>query len=487
MVSPLSPPRASSRPHPPPPGAAAAATAAAAPDFPSCLSLIPPYDNSHNAQHPLLSLQLDPSLSILPSELSSYSTILPTTTTTDNDDFLAGLDPPPEGHYRPLFSPGASTNTTATTTRREGGGGGGGRREQGGGGAGASFADDDHQSVCSSAGPSPSERAHADGEEEGWCAGDSDGGGDDGEDVAAQEAYASLIRRVEEVLGYDHNTREHMGGEEEEQKAAAGNGDEKEDPETSLLRKVQEVLQNSSSSGAGPHQADDDGSLCGRSWHGHTSPAAAADYGVDAMARTENDPSIYIPSIDYQSMVSDDTIVERQVVSLMAKYGVIDPNASRYREPESTYHPLSPPRRSPLSPSSPSHTKVSLAAARFSAPAAPMAASAATSFTTVSSSSYSSSSFTDQLSLGSLEYMARHALITPKRKAHQQQQWSASPLKRELVPAPAAEYGMAPRDDGGGGILQARRSDEPMSEILDVERIRRLPKLGVVRGQRIGG
>ncbi|KAJ3137138.1 hypothetical protein HDU90_002310 [Geranomyces variabilis] len=544
-----------------------------APDFPSSLSLIPPCNSrgSSNNQHPLLSLQLDPSLSILPSELSSYSTILPST------DLLAGLDPPPEGDYRPLFSPDA-TSRSSTTTRR--GGAGGGR----GGDAG------DNYSVCSSAGPSPSECAHADAEENN--PGDNDGDEDGLE--AAEAAYASLIRRVEEVLAYNEQAREDADEEEDEQ------GEEEEDAETSLLRKVQEVLQSGDAHApalvdvdeVGPRRggsplvydqqldyrraesslADKEEDLCAkpptvtahRQQHHHhlasarsatvtaidfsladgtyadvlmaktpriprdrtpplaspglpslggysrqrahaesagreprypsasppppppvttrvrvaharayDDPAANAEYAVGGMARADSDASIHVPSIDYQSMVSEDTIIERQVSSLMAKYGVIDPKASQYHKPVSTHHASSPPQpRPPPVPLPSPHTEVTTPLITWPA---------AASFASVSTSSYSSASFADQLSVASLEYMARHALITPRRKGQQQQRYP-SPLARRLVPA--AEQGVAA--GSGGGVLRAR-TDEPMSEILDVERIRRLPKLGAVRAGGLAG
>ncbi|KAJ3148554.1 hypothetical protein HDU89_004651 [Geranomyces variabilis] len=545
-----------------------------APDFPSSLSLIPPCNSrgSSNNQHPLLSLQLDPSLSILPSELSSYSTILPST------DLLAALDPPPEGDYRPLFSPDA-TSRSSTTTRR--GGAGGGR----GGDAG------DDYSVCSSAGPNPSECAHADAEENN--PGDNDGDEDGLE--AAEAAYASLIRRVEEVLAYNEHGQEDADEEEYEQ------GEEEEDAETSLLRKVQEVLQSGDAHAPPLVDVDEVGPRRGRSplmydqqldcrraesslvdeekdlyakppavtahreqhhYHHATArsatvtaidfsladgtyadvlmtktqknprgrtpplassgslspggydrqwahaesagreprypsasppppppattrvrvaharayddPAANAEYAVGRMARADSDGSIHVPNIDYQSMVSEDTIIERQVSSLMAKYGVIDPNASQYHEPVSTHHTSSPPQpRPPPVPLPSPHTKVAT-------PLIPWPTAA--SFASVSTSSYSSASFADQLSVASLEYMARHALITPRRKGQQQQQRYPSPMARRLVPA--AEQGVAA--GSGGGVLRARM-DEPMSEILDVERIRRLPKLGAVRASGLAG
>ncbi|KAJ3178496.1 hypothetical protein HDU87_003570 [Geranomyces variabilis] len=543
---------------PPTPSPPAPPPADEAPEFPSSLSLIPLCNSrgsSYN-QHPLLSLQLDPSLSILPSELSSYSTILPPT------DLLAGLDPPPEGDYRPLFSPDAASRSS-TATRRG-----------------------DIYSVCSSAGPSPSECAHADADDR--AAGDDDHG-----DEAAEEAYASLIRRVEEVLAYNDSTREH--GEHEE--------DEEEDPETSLLRKVQEVLQSSDTAASPRCDADNSGPRRGRSLlvedqqlayrraetpladqqdsvhaespaeavchqqqqhqltpvrlaavtaidfsladgtyadvmmtktqrtpHGrappispspspggysrqrshaesvgreprylsaspppplphattrardahvrtYDDPGVGADYAVGGMARTDSDVSIHVPCIDYQSIVSEDTIIERQVSSLMAKYGVIDPNASRYHEPVSTHHTSSPAQSRP--PSSPLPSPQSKLAATPL-----MSSRGATSFASVSTTSYSSASFADQLSLASLEYMARHALITPNRKGQQQQRYP-SPLARQL--APAAERVISPRmGANGGGALRAP-ADEPMSEILDVERIRRLPKLGAVRASGLAG
>lgn len=95
----------------------------------------------------------------------------------------------------------------------------------------------------------------------------------------------------------------------------------------------------------------------------------------------------------------------------------------------------------------------------------------------------SSATFADQLSLASLEYMQRHALMGQNdTKRHGSGRSTDGGETAHPAPGGATRHGSS--GTRGSGPLpslprQAGAKPEQMSKVLDVERIRRLPKLGM--------
>ncbi|TPX57756.1 hypothetical protein SpCBS45565_g08150 [Spizellomyces sp. 'palustris'] len=220
---------------------------------------------SYSHSHPLLSLQIDPTYI---SDASMPSTILP-------EDIMVGVDAPPEGTYAPFFSPEKSVG---------------------------SF----RQSVTSIA-SCPSTMQWSDASE-------------------CEEDLEVLMRRVEEALGGQ------------------------EDAEASLLLKVQQVLSFNGESRSGRDVGDEvldipnmdllpnDTYLAPSSNTVHPGPVSKVNTARPAprqqpapqpvryntkppSVQTAPTTHIKVPKIEYESfMADDDTIVERALAPLFAKY-----------------------------------------------------------------------------------------------------------------------------------------------------------------------
>ncbi|KAI8823133.1 uncharacterized protein EV422DRAFT_393232 [Fimicolochytrium jonesii] len=503
---------------------------------PSVSAITPASQTPHGASyslsnsHPLLSLQIDPSLVWHPSDMSVPSTILP------NDLLLlGGANAPPEGAYTPLFTPEKSEQSFRTA------------RSSAGKSGIPSPSGSDHrreestpwEGFNSTLGSTPSERA---------ARSDSSRRDHDGDRTVTCESnsvYDSLMMRVQEVLML------------EDQESA----DEEVvvDPETSLLQKVHEILQGGEGvtivgmregavaqrrsnqqpialdvSGHRDHSArrDNDQGDEQQDDFPHSDPLpgqtnidfsladgtmAMSDVAAAVHAKTTVrsrqptrygewnalrelggtrrdvggrpvvgglagappppvrgtvrerpvDPSIWVPRIEYESFVSnggEDSVAEHELAPILAKYAAITAAGRRqpslYQHSKQVLHQNHVGQRSagPAGQFPPHeiHRPTSLSSDEedYDSYTAPPSA--------INLTNMDSTTFADQLSLASMEYMKRYGLAGA----------GGSGAQSEKLGKEAA---------GTNASVQRLRSvqREQLSKVLDVERIRRLPKLGM--------
>ncbi|KAJ3295190.1 hypothetical protein HK104_002924 [Borealophlyctis nickersoniae] len=428
-------------------------------------------DSSTAPEHPLLSMNL--TSAYLPSDLS-YPSLRPA------EDDLA----PPSGRYKPFFSPDKSQGSSQND------------REVGTGSGAAATAQSSWVQEANSA----------------MLA---DGVGETAED----EPYQLLLERVNEALGLPSPSIQGQGDLEasllhkvEEVLSALGPADDARTTQTSFLhgREFLSTISGQSSQYFYEPQLSLDLSLADGTykWEGGESRdgidgirlrlneqdlavgRSRQDASLDGlpkfeMPRNHHDNSsnsvlprpsaapgpMDFPKIEYESFVEDDSLVERALAPLLAKY--LPPELL----PKATSKPSLQPTRSPSHASATG--QVASPIPRFQRASLPQTYSVGSTPSTTATSSVldpSSVNFEDQLSLASLEYLRRHQLVGSDAG-----EGESSGIIRvggrgydARGPPNRANRGTGPmvRNFGVG-------RSEQMTRVLDVESIRRLPKLGM--------
>ncbi|KAI9002696.1 hypothetical protein BC832DRAFT_560634 [Gaertneriomyces semiglobifer] len=185
--------------------------------------------------------------------------------------------------------------------------------------------------------------------------------------------------------------------------------------------------------------------------YGGSRPRTENPTGGAGATRSAGIP-IQVPRIEYESFVDDDTMMEGQVGAVMARY--ISPHSDH---------------RSPWTSNGPTHAGMNSHPPKSEDVQPPRPASR---HSVLSDTTNLSTTFSDQLSLASLQYLKRHNLMdgSPRQPTSKASSHHRSPTTRRDLGATRS-----------GETIIPSLYTEQMTKILDVERIRMLPKLGMPR------